>query len=187
MIWHCLEPFDLVGVSNEIFLDESSIAYLIESYKVLYNQAANYSQISFYAKKHSKMKFGNNVYGSQQSQSKRSSIILAAWCGRDGKVDINTVDLRPGRVLYYIKHCLTIGQNVVPHVFAFVQWYQHHSLQQNVVTTRMETWCANLFEPFGPASFLPVQRIQSQFVAAFNSMNDEDTLYACPIPQKTFI
>ena len=39
MIWHCLEPFDLVGVSNEIFLDESSIAYLIESYKVLYNQA----------------------------------------------------------------------------------------------------------------------------------------------------
>ena len=21
MIWHCLEPFDLVGVSNEIFLD----------------------------------------------------------------------------------------------------------------------------------------------------------------------
>ena len=187
MIWHCLEPFDLVGVSNEIFLDESSIAYLIESYKVLYNQAANYQQISFYAKKHSKMKFGNNVYGSQQSQSKRSSFILAAWCGRDGKVDINTVDLRPGRVLYYIKHCLTIGQNVVPHVFAFVQWYQHHSLQQNVVTTRMETWCANLFEPFGPASFLPVQRIQSQFVAAFNSMNDEDTLYVCPIPQKTFI
>ena len=45
MIWHCLEPFDLVGVSNEIFLDESSIAYLIESYKVLYNQAANYQQI----------------------------------------------------------------------------------------------------------------------------------------------
>ena len=187
MIWHCLEPYDLVGVSKEIFLDESSIAYLIESYKVLYNQAANYQQISFYAKKHSKIKFGNNVYGSQQSKSKRSSFILAAWCGRDGKVDINTVDFRPGRVLYFFKHSFTIQQNVVPHVFAFVQWYQHHSSQHNVATTRMETWCANLFEPFGPASFLPVQRIQSQFVAGFNSMNDEDTLYVCPIPQKTFI
>ena len=184
MIWHCLEPYDLVGVSKEIFLDESSIAYLIESYKVLYNQAANYQQISFYAKKHSIIKFGNNVYGSQQSKSKRSSFILAAWCGRDGKVDINTVDFRPGRVLYFFKRSFTIQQNVVPHVFAFVQWYQHHSSQHNVATTRMETWCANLFEPFGPASF---QRIQSQFVAGFNSMNDEDTLYVCPIPQKTFI
>ena len=127
------------------------------------------------------------MYGSQQSQSKRSSFILAAWCGTDGNVDINTADLRTGRVLYYFKHCLTIEQNVVPHIFAFVQWYQHHPLQHDVVTSRMEAWCANLFEPFGPASFLPAQRIQSQFVAAFNSMTDEEVLYVCPIPQKTFI
>ena len=38
----------------------------------------------------------------------------------------------------------------------------------------MEAWFAKLFEPFGPAGFPPVQRIQSQFVAAFKSMTDEE-------------
>ena len=85
--------------------------------------------------------FVNNVYGSQHSQSKRSSYIMAAWCGMDGKVDSITTDLQPGRVLFYFKHCLTIGQRVVPHIFAFVQWYQHHPLQHQVASSRIEIWC----------------------------------------------
>ena len=48
MIWNCLEPYHLEGVSTELFLDESYIAYLIESYKVLYNQTANYQQVSLF-------------------------------------------------------------------------------------------------------------------------------------------
>ena len=101
------------------------------------------------------------------------SVVWYRWKG--------STDLRPGRVLYCFKHCLTMGPNVIPHVFAFVQWYQHHPSQHDVVTRKMEAWCANLFEPFGPASFLPAQRIQSQFVAAFNSMTDEEVHYVCPI------
>ena len=112
---------------------------------------------------------------------------MAAWCGMDGKVDSIMTDLRPGRVLFYFKHCLTIGQRVVPHIFAFVQWYQHHPLQHQVASSRIEIWCANLFEPFGPASFLPVQRIHSQFVVAFNTINYKQVLYVCPTPQKIFI
>ena len=46
-------------------------------------------------------------------------------------------------------------------------------MQHDVATTRMEAWHENMFEPFGPASFLPAQRIQSQFGAAFNRMTDE--------------
>ena len=92
-------------------------------------------------------------------------------------------------IAYFIKsHKVLYNQTAkYQQVFAFVQWYQHHPSQHDVVTSRMEAWCANLFEPFGPASFLPAQRIQSQFVAAFNSMTDEEVLYVCPIPQKTFI
>ena len=123
--------------------------------------------------------FVNNVYGSKHSQSKRSSYIMAAWCGMNGKVDSITTVLRPEQVLFYFKHCLTIGQRVVLHMFAFVQW--HHPLQHQGVPSRMEIWCATLFEPFGPTSFLPVQRINSQYVAA---INDEQGVYVCPTSQK---
>jgi hypothetical protein len=186
-VWYYLDPYRLAGVSIDFFLDDDHIVYLTETYKALNNLSANLEHISFYTKKHSKIMFVNNVYGSQHSQSKRSSYIMAAWCGMDGKVDSITTDLRPGRVLFYFKHCLTIGQRVVPHIFAFVQWYQHHPLQHQVASSRIEIWCSNLFEPFGPASFLPVQRIHSQFVAAFNTINNEQVLYVCPTPQKIFI
>ena len=161
-VWYYLDPYHLAGVCTDFFLDDDHIVYLTETYKVLNNLSANLEHISFYTKKHSKIMFVNNVYGSQHSQSKRSSYIMAAWCGMDGKVDSITTDLRPGRVLFYFKHCLTIGQRVVPHIFAFVQWYQHHPLQHHVASSRIEIWCANLFEPFGPAYFLPVQKIHSQ-------------------------
>ena len=77
------------------------------TYKVVHNLSANLESVSFYTK----IKFVNNLYGSQHSHFKRSSCIIAAWCGIDSKKDSITIDIRPGQVLFlfYFKHYLTIG------------------------------------------------------------------------------
>ena len=130
------------------------------------------------------MKNGITVYGSIGSRSKRSCYILAAWCGKDGHMDKTTEELRPGHVMNYFQHNYTMLGNTKSHIFAFVKWYQHY---QSHHATSSQVWCANLYEPFGPASFLLVQRIHSQFVAASTKLNDESVLYICPLQQKVFL
>ena len=66
-VWYYLDPYHLAGVSTDFFLDDDHIVYLTETYKVLNNLSANLEHISFYTKKHSKIMFVNNVYGSQHT------------------------------------------------------------------------------------------------------------------------
>ena len=73
-----------------------------------------------------------------------------------------------------------------PHIFACVQWYQKHPLRQSIPKP-VEVWCAQIFESFGPASFLPVQLIHSQFVAAISKLDDEEVLFVCPLQQEVFL
>ena len=64
-----------------------------------------------------------------------------------------------------------------PHIFAFVQWYQKHPLHQSIPKP-VEVWCAQIFESFGPASFL----LFSEFIPSLlqllaNSMMKRFSLY----------
>ena len=182
-IWSISAPYCLSGAASEHYLDGDSTLYLANAYQVMYKQDVINTHISFRAMSYTYIKNGNTVYGSIGSRSKRSCYILAAWCGKDGHVDKTTEELRPGHVMNYFQHNYTMLGNTKSHIFAFVKWYQHY---QSHHATSSQVWCANLYEPFGPASFLPVQRIHSQFVAASTKLNDESVLYICPLQQKVF-
>ncbi len=133
------------------------MSYLAKSYEAMYSGQRQGENTSFLIQKHSQAKFENITYGSLGSRSKRSS------SGRDGQVERNTTDLRPAQVLY-----------------------QKYPLHQSTPKP-VEVWCAHIFEPFGPAYFLPVQRIHSQFVAAISKLDNEEVLFVCPLQQKEFL
>ena len=180
-IWSISAPYCLSGAASEHYLDGDSTLYLANAYQVMYKQDVINTHISFRAMSYTYIKNGNTVYGSIGSRSKRSCYILAAWCGKDGHVDKTTEELHPGHVMNYFQHNYTMLGNTKSHNFA-----------NGINTTRVimlhqsQVWCANLYEPFGPASFLPVQRIHSQFVAASTKQYDESVLYICPLQQKFF-
>ena len=47
--------------------------------------------------------------------------------------------------------------------------------------------CANTFDPFGPASFLPVQRIATKFVAGYGKVNHEKVMFVMPLEKMVFL
>lgn len=73
-----------------------------------------------------------------------------------------------------------------PHIFAFVQWFEVHPLR-HLLGDAVELWCHDTFEDPGPASFLPVQRIQSKFVAGEDKMDEETLLFVMPLHQKAYL
>ena len=46
-----------------------------------------------------------------------------------------------------------------------------------------EVWCKGLFELEGSASFIPVQRIYSKFIPAYDTVDREQVLVVCQIPR----
>ena len=44
-----------------------------------------------------------------------------------------------------------------------------------------------MFEPYGPASFMPVQRIHNQFVSCKIELDDEHVIVVCPLPRKMYL
>ena len=167
------------------FMEGVELKYLAECYSIMYpGEAFSQSSISAAVHRYSQMKVGSEVLGSQNRRSKRSSYIRAKWCGRNGKID--TACLRPGVISHYFKHSVSVGGSFKPHYFAVVDWFEPHP-SKGLLGNPIELWCSDLHEVFGPASFLPVQRVHSKFVGAKNKFNEETLLVVMPLPQKVFI
>ena len=85
-VWTAVELYITGGKKSLEFLDDDHVSYpyLAKSYKAMYSGQQQGENTSPLIQKHS---LGN---GSLGSQSKRSSFILAAWCGQDGQVDVDS-------------------------------------------------------------------------------------------------
>ena len=75
---------------------------------------------------------------------------------------------------------------MIPHIFSVVNWFESHP-SRNLLGDPVELWCHELHESIGPASFLPIQRIYSKFVAAVDKFDEETLLVVMPLTQKVFI
>jgi hypothetical protein len=67
---------------------------------------------------------------------------------------------------------------------AKVQWYKPHRLR-NFYGYPVEVWDEQV-QLVGPATFMPIQRIRQQFVAAWPKINGECILAVSPIPLKVY-
>ena len=55
---------------------------------------------------------------------------------------------------------------------AYVKWFQEHTAR-NAYSKPIEIWCCDLFKPVGPASFLPIVKIQKVCATCNVLINDE--------------
>ena len=83
------------------------------------------SSISSAIHKYSHLKVGNMLYGSQGTRTKRSSYILAGWCGEGGVIE--TSSLRPTQIKHFFQHSISVGGSFKFHLFAVVEWFKPHA------------------------------------------------------------
>ena len=184
-LWSFVDIYKLGGVMSTEILEEPELSCLAQSYCCMYpgtDYSGNTIPSTIY--KYSQMKLGDEIYGSQNTRTRRSSYILARWCGRSGRID--TTCLRPARVIFYVKHSIVYQGSFVPHYFAVCQWFEEHP-SRHLVGDPVELWCQNIYEQLGPASFLPVQRIQSKFVAGEGEVAAETVMFVMPLQKKVFL
>ena len=124
--------------------------------------------------RYASVEFCGDRYGSLQSRSERSSYVIAPWVGLRGQIDPTTSDPRPGVVQYYLKQNVCLDGEWRTLVMARVSWFQ-------------EIWCKDLFEPLGPSTFIPVQRIRCKFVGTVQAWRRENVLFVLPLERKIYL
>ena len=99
--------------------------------------------------------------------------ILAHWVGRDGQIiDAAAGDLSScGRIEYFFSQrlLLTNGQYTETRMTC-VKWFQQHDLR-HVLMTPAQLWHENSFKAFGPASFIPMEKVLEICVSRFRNGN----------------
>ena len=152
-----------IGPRYDVSITEHSVRYLRQSLQQFSNAEADL--VSGSCHKYKSIEICGEKYGSSDSRLSRSSVILASWCGTDGNINTMGNDLRPGIVRFYLSMYIHVKGRMEFVTLAYVYWLQKVSHQKSICPVA-DVWCHKLFEPEGPACFMPVQRITCKCVCA---------------------
>ena len=182
-LWYSLESYQFGTHHVPSHLDDDDVEVLANTYKTFF-PTFTVDDVPRLFDKYESIQLAGVKYGSGMSRLNRSSYVLARWAGRfNGEIDITGSDLRPAFVKYFVRQIISFDGSSYSFCFARVVWFQAHPsrylLGQSTVSPQL--WCRNSFEPFGPSSFLPVQRITDKFVAGYGEVNRETVMYVLPL------
>lgn len=184
--WSDVSIIQMLPPIKDFTLDDDDVRYLENVYSMLIDIDDNCRlDIPFTIEKYSNIMIGTTMYGSSISRTMRNAYILAKWAGYHGRIYDGVV--KPGEVLFYFRHnirVISLSPSVPDRVYTFymarVNWYSQHPDQSSLGDT-LEVWC-NQFDSFGPASFLPVQRIRQRCVITEGKFAEEKVMIVTTLP-----
>ena len=180
-LWFDQSAIEFLGKGCIAFLQDDFVQHLNTSLSTFIGQG-NFDSCSLTGTftKFFAIQYLGELYGSCNSRLDRSSQVLASWCGVDGKIDSTGNHLRPGEVDYYMSINVQVNGKYMKLILAKVMWFQRHYAVNVLKTKRSTIWAKSLFEPLGPSSFIPVQRIKGRFVSGFMYVNNEAVRVVTP-------
>jgi len=181
-LWNEVSPYQCLPPSRLDCLEEHEILYLKQMYRQLNMDVQDESIVGNF-ERFSAIEVVGELYGSSSSRSIRSSYVLASWVSTGGRINIRDSEPRAGCVQFYMRQNVSVAGEYKPFLLAYVIWYQDHP-ERSYFGNPLQVCCKDLFEQLGPASFIPVQRIYSKFVPAFDKVKGENVMVVCPIPRK---
>ena len=181
-LWNEVSPYQCLPPSRLDCLEEHEILHLKQMYRQLNMDVQDESIVGNF-ERFSSVEVGGELYGSSFSRSIRSSYVLASWVSTGGRINIRDSEPRAGCVQFYMRQNVSVAGEYKPFLLAYVIWYQDHP-ERSYFGNPLQVCCKDLFEQLGPASFIPVQRIYSKFVPAFDKVKGENVMVVCPIPRK---
>ena len=179
--WFCNADISFNGVRHDAFMNEHYLDFLQESVRCILD--INEYEISGSCSKYFAMEMCGEKYGSSNSRLSRSSVILASWCGSEGGILKNEFTLRPGVIRFFITFFIKTDDQYKPVNFAFVHWFTSVPYEYNRFAS---LWCRGMFEPEGPSSFLPVQRIHGKAICTQTKVRNEIVLAVIPHLRQLF-
>ena len=184
-LWLDLRSCSCISPHRLDYLDNDELNFLMESYST-FLEGVEISNGTFMCDRYASVEFRGERYGSLDSRSERSSYVIAPWVGVGGQIDPATSDARLKVVRYYLKQNICLLGEWKTLVMAYVSWFQKHPDRYKHKSGITEIWCKDIFEPLGPASFIPVQRIQRKFVGTVQTWR-ENVLLVLPFERKIYL
>ena len=115
-------------------------------------------EIGFTFCKYHTLQLRGKVYGSYQSRSKNTSIILAELCG----------ETQPARINFFANVSLTVDGIHSQAILASLNWYKSHP-QRHICGKPVTLWEHDLFDE---CNFLPVDKIMCRTISLIDKLND---------------
>ena len=125
-------------------------------------------------------------YGSKGSRLEKHSYIQAHWAKNGGFISVTADVLRFGQVLYYFKQSIPTHNGRKSVMMAFVKWHQQHP-SQDALGYPVQVWTKSLYEPNGPANFIPIARIKNQCAVCPLKLAGENVLGIIPLSRKVYL
>ena len=185
-LWFNTASYSCISPHRMDYLDDDELNFLMHSYSA-FLQGVEFQNGTAIFDRYAGVEFLGERYGSLDSRSNRSSYIIAPWVGVNGNIDPTTCNARPGVVSYYIKQNVFLDGEWRTLIMARVNWFQEHPERHNHRSGTTEIWCKDIFEPLGPASFMPVQRIQCKFVGTVQKWKRENVLFVLPLERNMYL
>ena len=164
-----------------VHLDEDDLTLLKSVYQVMYAERdVVASDLGESIHKYGSIKIWSTTFGSKmQPRGIRSGQILASWPANNGQVLKETFCVSAGTAQYYFRHSIKLGNDHLTHYFACMRWYIPDE-DTNSYGNPIKVF-KNKFQPGGPCSFMPVQRIFSRFATAKFEQKGEMKIAVSPI------
>lgn len=175
--WFHSTDICFIGPRYNVNITEHSVDHLRQSLQQFSDTELDC--VSGSCHKYKSIEICGEKYGSSDSRLSRSSVILASWCGTDGNINTSGIELRPGIVRFYVSMYVHNNGSMERVTMAYIHWLQKVSHQRSICTVA-DVWCHKLFEPEGPACFMPVQRIACKCICAKVIIKNEELLAIIP-------
>ncbi|XP_048255122.1 uncharacterized protein LOC125381851 [Haliotis rufescens] len=167
-------------------LGKEHLDNLCKVYSFMYSKSVHLGMLSCMYSRRTSLSWNNESLGCEtNNRSLRNSLIYASWADSHSCLS-NVLSPRPARVKYFILHNLELhpGQTV-QHVFAFVEWFKVSANDLGYLNP-VTVWSAKC-QNDGPASFLPVQRIQGKCAWHMEVQNCQRFIVTCPVPKSFYL
>ena len=177
----CVPPYTMEMINPD------SVEYLKQAYSTVLPNI-NLSQVPSLYQCYREIEVGGERIGSTRSRLDRSCFIQAHWVQVGGQINTPPTEfcLRPGIIDYFCQQRLLVGSSSQSVLMACVRWLQPHP-SRSLFGSPHEVWSYNVFEPYGPASYMPIQRVHNQFVSCKIELSGEHVLVVCPLPRKIYM
>ncbi|CAC5383016.1 unnamed protein product [Mytilus coruscus] len=180
--WTNISAYHYTKAVVDLLSDEEQNV-LKDMYRTIYPELQNASVPSSY-RRCSVVSLSGEVFGSEKSNNKRSSYVMAYWNKPGGNIlnEVGEGELTPGIIEKFIVHNLIVGDENNINLLAKIRWMIPDANRlRHYCGEPVEVWSSNMHETNGPSAYMPVQRIFCRYVRANGNISGKPVAFVCPL------
>ncbi len=189
--WKIIDHISIKGKQTRYMLDIDDRLLLMNSYKAMYpNNNISIDDVYEICFKIDTLQLGSQRLSCMSKHESKKCIIMANWCGDDGKVAAELDNYKVGQVRYFLRHNLNLNGQIITHIMCATNWYGEFT-DETLNPGRFSP--SVIFRPCskimsGPADFMPVQRIHSVCAYCIRSLNGfKNCTVASPVKLNVYV